>query len=384
MHALRPAARVTAILAVVVALLAAIPVASAAPLNLRVGAALSLTGDAAAYGISSKRGIDMAVAEINAGAVPGVHLDVRTLDDESTTAGAAMAFGVFFRDGRTAILGPTLSSVALDVDPFAQAARIPVVAVSNTQPGVTEIGSFIFRASLTEAYVLPRVVRTVARSTDAPKTAVVIQGSDAFAATSGPILSAALEQNGLTVLADEVVAPGRTVATIATETAAKRPDVVAISALAAEAVPLLRDLRAAGYLGPIIGSNGLNSAAVMKGAGAAANGLIVGTAWAPCRKATCTPASWRFMRAFGKRYGKKISPDQFAATAYAYTYVLATAAARGGTVTADGLQKALAEIRTGKSVRTVLGPFTFDAERNGRSPVLVRERRAGGWHPYTP
>ena len=40
----------------------------------------------------------MAAAEINAGAIPGVRINVKTVDDLSTTPGAAAAFGVFVRD----------------------------------------------------------------------------------------------------------------------------------------------------------------------------------------------------------------------------------------------------------------------------------------------
>ena len=73
----------------VLALLVAIPSASAAPVSVNLGAALSLTGNASAYGLSSRRGIDLAAAEINAGAVSGVRMRVKTVDDLSTTPGAA-------------------------------------------------------------------------------------------------------------------------------------------------------------------------------------------------------------------------------------------------------------------------------------------------------
>ena len=382
MHAHRRLSRLLALAVAIAALLVALPSASAAPLNLKVGAALSLTGDAAAYGISSRRGIDLAVREINAGAIPGIRMSVRTIDDESTVPGAATAYGVFFRDGVAAIMGPTLSSVALDVDPFAQAVRLPVLGISNSQPGVTEVGSFIYRPALTEQFVLPRVVRAVATSSIKPATSVVIQGSDSFSATSAPILSQALTNNGVTVKATETVAAGATnddYATIANAVVAQDPDVVAIAALATEGVPLLKALRTAGYTRRIIGSNGLNSSVVTKGAGRAATGLIVGTAWAIWNTTT---ANKRFVKAFRRLY--KTSPDQFSATAYAYTYVLATAAVRGNASTAEGVATALGKLTDPKGVPTLLGRFRFDDQRNGRSPVLVQQYRNGrGWRPFS-
>jgi branched-chain amino acid transport system substrate-binding protein len=315
----------------------------------------------------------MAAKEINGGAISGVKVSVKTIDDLSTTPGAAAAYGVFFRDGVSAIMGPTLSDVALNVDPFAQAARIPVLAISNTQPGITEIGTFIFRPALTESYVLPQVVKTVATSTLMPKTAVVIQGSDVFAATSGPLLANALTTNGITVKKTVLVPAGTTdFAPIAADVKANDPDILAISALSPEAIPLLQALRNAGYKKAIIGSNGLNSNAVIKGAGSAANGLIVGTSWASWNQ---TPANKTFIKAFKKAY--KSTPDAFAATAYAYTYVLATAAKNGKTATADALATQLAALTGTKNVKTLLGNFSFDVNRNGISPVLVQQVKGG-------
>jgi branched-chain amino acid transport system substrate-binding protein len=370
MHAPRHRSRLTVVLIALIAFVIAIPTASAAPITVNVGAALSLTGDAGAYGISSRKGIDMAAKEINGGAISGVKLNVKTIDDLSTTAGAAAAYGVFFRDGVSTIMGPTLSNVALDVDPFAQAARIPVMGISNTQPGITEIGNFIFRPALTEEYVLPQVVKAVATSALLPKTAIVIQGSDTFAVTSGPLLASALTTNGVTVKKTELVPAGTTdFSAIAADVKANDPDIVAISALAPEAVPLLQALRNAGYKKAIIGSNGLNSSAVIKGAGAAANGLIVGTSWASWNQ---TPANKTFIKNFKKAY--KSTPDAFAATAYAYTYVLATAAKNGKAATQDAMATQLAAI---KGVKTLLGNFSFDVNRNGISPVLVQQVKGG-------
>ena len=127
----------------------------------------------------------------------------------------------------------------------------------------------------------------------------------------------------------------------------------------------------------MIGSNGLNSPAVVKGAGSASNGLIVGTAWAGWNG---TPDNKAFVKAFKKRY--KSNPDQFSATAYAYTYVLAQAARNGRTVKPDMLATALAAIQGTKNVSTLLGNFSFDVNRNGISPVLVQQVRNGKWGAF--
>jgi branched-chain amino acid transport system substrate-binding protein len=369
MHSLRLRSRLVIVAVTAAAALAIlIPSATAAPVKVNVGAALTLTGPNAAYGLSSRRGIDLATKEINEGAVSGVKFNVKTIDDFGTAAGAAAAFGIFFRDNVSVLMGPTLSDVAMTVDYFAQAARIPVLGISNTQPGVSDIGTFIFRPALTEAVVLPAVVKAVATSSLMPKTAVVIQGSDAFAETSAPIFTTAITANGITVKKTIPVADGTTdFAAVAAEAKAEDPDVIAITALPAEGVPLLKALRNAGYKGKIMGSNAFASNVVTASAGVAANGLIVGTSWSA---ATKSRANEKFIKAFKKAY--KRTPDQFAATAYAYTYVLAAAAKKAGSATQDAITAQLTAMTSGKAIPTLLGPFRFDAARNGVSPVTIQ------------
>ncbi len=370
MHSPRRFTRRIVLIAVAIAALAStIPTASAAPVTVNVGAALTLSGPNAAYGLSSRRGIDLAAKEINAGAVRGVAMKVTTIDDFGTPEGASAAYGVFFRAGVSTIMGPTLSSVALVVNHFAQGARIPVVAVSNTLPGITEVGTFVFRGSLTEQFVTPRVVKAVVTSSLQPKTAVVAMGSDAYSLGAGGILSAALINNAVNLNKTVTIPAGTTDFTaIAAEIKAADPDIVAIGALPADGVPLLIALRNVGYRKKIIGSASFNSRVVITGAKSAANGLIVGASWS---SAVDKPANTTFIKAFKKEY--RLMPDQYAAAAYAYTYVVAAAAKKGKSATQESMQTQLAAITGSKFVPTLLGRFRFDVNRNGVSRVVIQE-----------
>ncbi len=367
--------RIVTVATALAAVLAFALPASAAPLVLNAGAVLTLTGSNQAFGLSSRRGIDMAVKEINAGAIPGIKMSVKTVDDAGTVPGAAAAFGIFFRDEVSAILGPTLSSVALNVDPFANGARIPVLGISNSLPGITEIGTFVFRPALTEAIVLPRVVKAVATSSAQPKSAVLIVGSDAavtvdsYSATASAIMGQALTDNGI-VTTKTIAVPADTTdySSIGADVKLTDPAIVAITALPGEGIPLIVALRAAGFRGKIIGSNAFNSQEIISAAKAASNGLIVGTAWSP---ATVTVRNKAFIKAFRKEY--KRLPDQYAATGYAYTYVLAQAAKNGNSTSQTAMQTQLAAITGDKFVSTLLGKFRFDANRNGVSPVAIQE-----------
>ena len=126
-----------------------------------------------------------------------------------------------------------------------------------------------------------------------------------------------------------------------------------------------------------IGSNAFASHAVIASAGTAANGLIVGTSWSA---STVSAANKAFIKNFKKTY--KRTPDQFAATAYAYTYVLAAAAKKARSATQDAITTQLTAMTGGRTVSTLLGPFAFDAARNGVSPVTVQQVVKGKFKPF--
>jgi branched-chain amino acid transport system substrate-binding protein len=127
----------------------------------KIGTSFALTGPAAVYGQSQKNAVQLAAEEINdKNTVPGVKLDVRYEDDAGDKAAGINVFQKFINQDKVlAIMGPTLSDVALAADPLAQQASVPVLGVSNTATGVTDIGNFIFRNSLTEAVVIPAPMR---------------------------------------------------------------------------------------------------------------------------------------------------------------------------------------------------------------------------------
>src|SRR5437764_8162852 len=105
---------------------------NAAPV--KVGAAFSLTGGAAVYGTIQQKAVQLAVDEINnQNAVPGVKLDVVYEDDAGMPPTGINVFQKFINQDKVlAIVGPTLSNVALAADPVAQQAQVPVLGVSNT------------------------------------------------------------------------------------------------------------------------------------------------------------------------------------------------------------------------------------------------------------
>ena len=120
----------------------------------------------------------------------------------------------------------------------------------------------------------------------------------------------------------------------------------------------------------IIGGNGLNSPGLIKNAGDAAEGVIVGAAW---NISSTAPLNVKFVNDYTKKFNH--APDQFAAQAYAGVQIAYQAAkASGGGSDRKALRDALAKI---KNLDTVLGRFSFTEGRDADHAGIVQEIKGG-------
>ena len=104
-----------------------------------VGEYGSLTGTTATFGQSTHNGVKMAVDEINAaGGVLGKKLKLYVEDDQGKPEEAATAVTKLITQNHVvAMLGEVASSRSLAAAPIAQAAQIPMITPSSTNPRVT-------------------------------------------------------------------------------------------------------------------------------------------------------------------------------------------------------------------------------------------------------
>jgi branched-chain amino acid transport system substrate-binding protein len=341
--------------------------------TVKIGIAFSMTGPAAAYGANQKNGAQLAFDEINASNfIPGVKLEPVYEDDGSVREQGINVFQRLINQYKvSAIVGPTLSTTATAADPIAQAAKTPVVAVSNTAPtGITDIGDYIWRVSLTEAQVIPGALKK-AQERFGFKTAGVLYGNDdVFTKAGYDVMKATLDKMGVKVVGTQTFAkPDRDFNAQITALKGQNPDILVVSALIENASAIVTQARQLGYNGPILGGNGFNNPVLMKNAGPAADGVIVGTAWF---SASTEPANVKFKKA---AEAKGFNPDQFAAQAYTGVYVIAEAIRlQGGKGGRDDIKAGFAKV---KDFQTPLGKFSFLPNRDGNHQPAVQIVKGG-------
>ncbi len=339
----------------------------------KIGAALSMTGAAAVYGATQKNGILLAVDELNkAGHVPGVKLEAVIEDDGSVKEQGISVYQRFINQYKvSAIIGPTLSTTATAADPIAQMAKVPVVAVSNTAPtGITDIGDYIWRVSLTEKQVIPGALKK-AQAKLGFKTAALLYGNDdVFTKAGYDVMKATLDQMGVKIVGTQTFAkPDRDFNAQITSLRNLQPDIFVVSALAENASAIVAQARQLGWTGPILGGNGFNSPAFIKNAGPAAESVLVGTAW---NSASTDPANVKFKQEMAAR---GFTADQFAAQAYTGVLVLAEAMKlAGGKTGREDIKAGLAKV---KNLDTPLGRFSFLPNRDGDHEPAVQVVKDG-------
>ncbi|MGH7874536.1 MAG: ABC transporter substrate-binding protein [Candidatus Binatia bacterium] len=341
---------------------------AAAAAEIKIGAAEALTGNASQYGAPIRKGLELALSEINSsGGINGQNLALTVEDEQGKKEEAINVFKkLIFQEKVLMLFGPTLSNSAQASDPVAQAAKVVVFGTSNTADGITSIGNYVFRNSVTEADIVPVTLKIAGQKTGFKKVAVLYGNDDIFTKSGYDNFRKALHQLKVPVTSTESFAKGDVdFKPQLTKIKASDADAIVLSALVAEGAPIMVQARQLGITLPFIGGNGMNSPRLFELAKNYSDNLWVGSPWSMENPA---PENKRFIAAYQKAHG--VVPDQFAAQAYDAMYIVAQALRRTkftGKLAADraALRDALPVIQWSGAT----GAFRFRqlAGRDGKS-----------------
>lgn len=282
--------------------------------ELKIGVAEALSGGAAQYGAAIRNGFQLAAEQINAaGGVNGNQIQLVVEDEQGKKEEAINVFKkLVFQDKVLMIFGPTLSNSAQAANPIAQASKTVVFGTSNTADGITSIGDYVFRNSVTEADVLPETLKVAIKKGNIKKVAVLYGNDDVFTKSGYDNFKKALADLNLPVTTTETFAKGDVdFKAQLTKIKAGNPDAIVLSALIAEGGPIMVQARQLGLNLPFIGGNGMNSVKVFDLAKDKSDGLYVGSPWSIENQ---TETNRKFVVAYTAKF--KMAPDQFAAQAY--------------------------------------------------------------------
>jgi branched-chain amino acid transport system substrate-binding protein len=280
-----------------------------------IGIAFAQTSNVALLGQEGVAGAKIAQKYFNdQGGVNGTPIKLIFQDTSGDETGAMNAFQTLInKDKVVGIIGPTLSQQAFSTAPVAERAKVPVVAASNTAPGIPELGDYISRVSAPAFNVAPNSVKAALKQNQKiKKVAFFYAQNDALNKSETEIFQKTVKEQGLEIVTVQKFQTTDTdFQSQATNAINLKPDLVIVSGLAADGGNLVRQLRELGYKGLIIGGNGLNSSNVLSVCKALCDGVIIAQAYSP---EYSNEINKFFRQAYLGQYKKE--PPQFSAQAF--------------------------------------------------------------------
>jgi branched-chain amino acid transport system substrate-binding protein len=344
---------------------------------IRIGHFASLTGDTATFGQSADRGMQLAIQEINAaGGVLGRPLALITEDDRSVTEEArSAAQKLLQRDGVVALLGEVASSRSLAAAPEAQRARIPMISPASTNPKVTEVGDYVFRACFIDPFQGAVMARFAKQELGARRVAILLDYKQDYSVGLADYFRRTFRELGGEIVADERYTSGDIEfrAQLTTVRAAN-PDAIFVPGYYTEVGLIAKQARELGIDVPMLGGDGWDSEKTLEIGGPAVEGYYFSTHYSADAD---SPKVQEFVERYRETYGAV--PDAMAALGYDTALILADALGRAGSPEGARLRDAIAATR---DFDGVTGRISIDPERNARKDAVVLKIENGRFRYY--
>jgi branched-chain amino acid transport system substrate-binding protein len=336
--------------------------------TIKVGVYGDLSGPTSSFGLSTRRGIELAFEEINAaGGVNGKKLVPVVEDDQGRPEQAKTVISKLINQDKVqAVLGEVASSNSLAAAPVAQEAKIPMITPSSTNPKVTEVGDYISRVCFIDPFQ-GSVMAKFAANTLKAKTAAII--GDVQSDYSKGLTQFFTEE--FTKLGGKIVAEQKYAQTDpdfkAQLTAIRNsnPDVIYIPGYYGQVAIIAKQARELGMNMPLLGGDGWDSPELWKLGGEALKNSYISNHYSAENPA---PEIQNFVKAYQAKF--QTVPDSLAALAYDAAKVLADAIKRAGGTDSAKLKDA---INATKDFPGVTGKITLDGSRNAVKPAVVLE-----------
>jgi branched-chain amino acid transport system substrate-binding protein len=348
----------------------AAPSTSASAAGIFLGHVTSLTGEQATFGDSTDKGVNLAVAEVNAaGGINGKLITVKTYDDQGKPEEAALAATrLIVQDKVHVLLGEVASSRSLAIAPIADAKGIPQITSASTNPRVTKDGDktrpYVFRVCFIDPFQGTVMAKFAHGTLHAKKVAILRDVGNDYSVGLADFFAAKFKELGGTIVSDQSYKAGdQDFKAQLTSIKTKAPELIYVPGYYTDVALVGRQARELGIKVPLAGGDGWDSAKLFEIAEGALDGSYFSNHYTHENPA---PVIQDFVRKYKETYGA--TPDALAALGYDAARVALDAIRRSKDLSGASIREA---IEATKGFTAVTGTITLDADHNPVKSAVV-------------
>jgi branched-chain amino acid transport system substrate-binding protein len=333
----------------------------------------SLTGPQATFGISTSNGIKLAIKEFNAaGGLNGKKIELREYDTKGdTTEAGTVVQRLVSSDKVTAVIGEVASGLSLAGAPICQAAGVPMITPSSTNPRVTKVGDMISRVCFIDPFQGLVCAKFAAEMKNAKKVAILYDQAAPYSAGLASEFKKAFTGLNGEITSEQTYNEGdQDFNAQLTAIRATSPDMIFVPGYYTDVANIAIQSRKLGMTAPLLGGDGWDSTKLTEIGGAAIEGSFYSNHYSQEDPA---PQIQEFIRKYRADFNDQV-PDGLAALGYDAARLLFDAMKRAPSLKGADLAAAIAATR---DFPGVTGVITIDVERNAVKPAVMLEIKGG-------
>jgi branched-chain amino acid transport system substrate-binding protein len=335
--------------------------------EIRIGAALPLTGDIASYGVRAKNGIQLALEEIEKSGEQKIKISIDFQDSKGTPKEAVAIMKKFCSiDKYPVVIGEAASSVTLAMVPIANQNKVVQISPISSSPELTEKGGdYFFRVCPSDAFQAAILAEWM-WELKIKKVGILFVNNSWGISLKDRFISEFATKGGTISITESCSEGDSDFRTQLTKITASKPDAFYCPTYGKEGGLILRQLKELGFTNPIFGSDVWSSSELLTSAGDAAEGVYL-----------VKPAEYKGgeYEAFRSKYVSKYNeePDVYAAYSYDIIMILTKSFDEGKT-TGSALREYLLSMPTYKGVT---GETKFDKNGDCNTKAFIKQRIVG-------
>lgn len=337
---------------------------------IKVGVSTPITGPVAFGSLHERRGVELAVDEINAaGGVLGKKIELIFEDNQCNPSVSVTAANKLIEQDVVAVLGAQCSSAVLAAMPVFKKAKVPLVSAIATNPTISQksgVGGnpWIFRLNPSDMELAAANVKYLASQGDIKKIAIIAESTD-YGRGGADAFKNAAEANGLEIVSTDFHPIGSAdFTTILTRLGRSDAQAIALYHSVADRANFVKQKQAQGVDAILTGklSFGGEAMETLLAAGAF-DQAVTGFPYSP---KIDTAENRAFADKLLAKYDETAQYESFAG--YEATYVLAEAIERAGSTDSAAIRDAL----TKTSYKSMMGGMIeFDDHNQAHNNAVV-------------